>query len=127
MMTVQMVVLFVEENFLRSLIIVPIVVLKWNGVIVINTEVMFSSQTDQWSTPQDFFDKLNEEFHFTLDPCADEYNHKCEKYYTKEQDGLRKLWGGRECSATHRMVEKSVIGLRSVIWNLKTKILFVLC
>lgn len=27
-----------------------------------NTEVMFSSKTDQWSTPQDFFDKLNEEF-----------------------------------------------------------------
>lgn len=35
---------------------------------------MFSSKTDQWSTPQDFYDKLNEEFHFTLDPCADEHN-----------------------------------------------------
>lgn len=58
-----------------------------------NTEVMFSSQTDQWATPQDFFDKLNEEFHFTLDPCADEFNHKCEKYYTEEQDGLSQSWG----------------------------------
>ena len=57
-----------------------------------NTEVMFSSQTDQWATPQDFFDKLNEEFHFTLDPCADEFNHKCEKYYTEEQDGLSQSW-----------------------------------
>lgn len=62
-----------------------------------NSEVMFSSQTDQWATPQDFFDKLDEEFHFTLDPCADETNHKCEKYYTKEQDGLTFDWGG-ECS-----------------------------
>ena len=57
-----------------------------------NTNLMFSSKTDQWATPQDFFDKLNDEFHFTLDPCADEYNHKCEKYYTKEIDGLSKIW-----------------------------------
>lgn len=59
-----------------------------------NTEVMFSSQTDQWATPQDFFDKLNEEFCFTLDPCADDFNHKCEKYFTKEQDGLVQSWKG---------------------------------
>lgn len=59
-----------------------------------NTEVMFSSKTDQWSTPQDFFDKLNAEFHFTLDPCADEFNHKCSLYFTKEQNGLLQSWGG---------------------------------
>lgn len=53
-----------------------------------NTDVMFSSATDNWSTPQDFFDKLNDEFHFTLDVCADDDNHKCEHYYTKEIDGL---------------------------------------
>lgn len=55
---------------------------------------MFSSKTDKWATPQKFFDELNEEFHFTLDPCADEINHKCEKYYTEEQDGLLQDWGG---------------------------------
>lgn len=55
---------------------------------------MFSSQTDQWATPQDFFDELNKEFHFTLDPCADEFNHKCEKYFTKDQDGLGQCWLG---------------------------------
>jgi len=55
---------------------------------------MFSSKTDQWATPQDFFDKLNDEFHFTLDPCADETNHKCEKYFTKEDDGLIQCWRG---------------------------------
>lgn len=59
-----------------------------------NTGVMFSSKTDQWDTPQDFFDELNAEFHFTLDPCADEYNHKCDKYFTKEQDGLSQKWTG---------------------------------
>lgn len=41
-----------------------------------NTEVMFSSKTDAWATPADFYQKLNSEFHFDLDPCADEYNHK---------------------------------------------------
>ena len=55
---------------------------------------MFSSKTDQWATPQDFFDKLDAEFHFTLDPCADEFNRKCEKFFTKEQDGLAKDWTG---------------------------------
>ena len=59
-----------------------------------NKEVMFSSATDNWSTPQDFFDKLNAEFHFDLDVCADEINHKCDKYYTKEQDGLQMPWKG---------------------------------
>lgn len=59
-----------------------------------NTDVMFSSKTDQWSTPKDFFKTLNDEFDFTLDPCADELNHKCEKYYTKEQNGLIQSWKG---------------------------------
>lgn len=59
-----------------------------------NTNVMFSSETDLWATPIDFFNKLNDEFNFTLDPCANEENHKCKKYYTKEQDGLSKSWTG---------------------------------
>lgn len=59
-----------------------------------NTQLMFSSQTDQWETPQDFFDQLDNEFHFTLDPCADEANRKCERYFTKEQDGLKQSWAG---------------------------------
>ena len=57
-----------------------------------NNELMFSSKTDLWSTPQDLFDSLNKEFNFTLDPCADANNFKCSKYYTKEDDGLTKSW-----------------------------------
>lgn len=56
--------------------------------------VMYSSKTDQWATPQEFFDELNSEFHFDLDPCADAENHKCNKYFTKEQNGLLQNWGG---------------------------------
>lgn len=59
-----------------------------------NTETMFSSKTDLWATPQDFYDKLNSEFNFTLNPCATPHNAKCVKFYTKEQDGLRQDWGG---------------------------------
>lgn len=58
------------------------------------SQVMYSSNTDQWETPQDFYDDLNKEFSFNLDPCADEDNHKCELYFTKEQDGLSQNWGG---------------------------------
>ena len=56
----------------------------------------FSKITDneEWATPQDLFDELNKEFHFDLDPCATEENHKCETYFTKEEDGLQKSWGG---------------------------------
>jgi len=56
--------------------------------------VHFSSQTDLWATPQDFFNKLNEEFNFELDVCARHENAKCKKYFTKEQDGLVQEWKG---------------------------------
>ena len=72
-----------------------------------NKELMFSSKTDDWSTPQEFFDELDKEFEFTLDPCADETNHKCNKYFTKDQDGLSQNWGGKkEYFATHLTDEK---------------------
>ena len=59
-----------------------------------NTELMFSSKTDLWETPQDLFDKLNNEFQFTLDVCATPENAKCDNFYTKEQDGLEYPWKG---------------------------------
>ena len=55
---------------------------------------MFSSETDMWATPQDFFDKTSEEFNFELDVCAVEGNAKCEKYFSPEQDGLIQKWSG---------------------------------
>lgn len=59
-----------------------------------NTDVMFSSKKMDWSTPQKFFDELDNEFHFTLDPCASDENAKCEYYYTEEEDGLIQDWSG---------------------------------
>lgn len=57
-----------------------------------NREAMFSSKTDDWATPIDLFTTLDNEFHFTLDPCASAENHKCEKFFTKEQNGLAQDW-----------------------------------
>lgn len=57
-------------------------------------EVMYSSATVEWETPQDLFDALDKEFHFTLDPCSTDANAKCVKHYTKEQDGLARDWTG---------------------------------
>ncbi|MEM0688369.1 DNA N-6-adenine-methyltransferase [Staphylococcus haemolyticus] len=54
--------------------------------------VHFSSKSNEWTTPQYLFDELNEEFNFTLDPCATDENAKCSKYFTIEDDGLSKDW-----------------------------------
>lgn len=54
--------------------------------------VHFSSKSNEWTTTQYLFDELNEEFNFTLDPCATDENAKCSKYFTIEDDGLSKDW-----------------------------------
>ena len=58
------------------------------------TNAIYSSNSDEWATPQQFFDKLNDEFHFDLDPCANADNHKCSEFFTKEDNGLLQSWGG---------------------------------
>ena len=60
-----------------------------------NADAMFSSRTDLWETPQDFFEKLDKEFHFTLDVCALPENAKCAAYYTPEMNGLVQPWRGK--------------------------------
>ena len=61
------------------------------------TNGLKSSNTDEWETPADLFNSLNEEFGFTLDVCANENNHKCPKYYDKAIDGLKQNWYGEVC------------------------------
>jgi len=58
-------------------------------------QLMFSSKTDEWATPQEFFDKLNWRFGpFDLDPCANPHNTKCANFFTEAEDGLSKNWEG---------------------------------
>ena len=59
-----------------------------------NTKLMFSSEKDDWETPQDLFNELDDEFHFTLDAASSDLNAKCEKHYTVEDDGLSQSWAG---------------------------------
>jgi phage N-6-adenine-methyltransferase len=58
------------------------------------TKGMYTSNSEEWGTPQELFNRLNKEFNFTLDICASKENAKCPKYYTKEEDALKKEWGG---------------------------------
>lgn len=59
-----------------------------------NNELMFSSKTDLWATPQDFFDKYNAKYGFQLDVCATKENAKCSRYFTIDDDGLLQEWNG---------------------------------
>ena len=89
---------------------------------------LFSSTTDQWATPQDFFDKLDAEFHFSLDPCASEDNAKCKKYFTEEDNGLIQNWGGgKEYFAILRMEEKSPNGYANAARRARNPIPYALC
>lgn len=54
----------------------------------------FSSDRMDWETPAKLFEKLDAEYHFTLDPASDGTNAKCKKYYTAADNGLLQDWGG---------------------------------
>ena len=51
-----------------------------------------SSDSSEWETPQELFEELDQEFHFTLDPCSTDDNAKCKKHYTINEDGLMQDW-----------------------------------
>lgn len=57
---------------------------------------MFTSNTDMWATPLDFFNKLSEEFDFVVDVCATSENAKCTLYFTPEMNGLKQDWSQYE-------------------------------
>lgn len=59
-----------------------------------NTDVMFSSATGEWGTPQDFYEAVDKVCHFTLDVCATPQNAKCTRYFNIEDDGLVQIWSG---------------------------------
>ncbi|MCD8201428.1 MAG: phage N-6-adenine-methyltransferase [Clostridia bacterium] len=59
-----------------------------------NNEIMFSSKSEVWETPQDFFDALDAEFGFDIDVCALPENAKCKRYFTPDDDGLSQPWQG---------------------------------
>jgi site-specific DNA-methyltransferase (adenine-specific) len=59
-----------------------------------NKEACFTSNSDEWETPNDLYKELNEEFCFTIDVAANWENAKCNNYYTKDNNGLEQSWYG---------------------------------
>lgn len=55
---------------------------------------MPQAKSVEWETPQALFDELDREFHFTVDVCATPDNAKCERYFTKDDNGLWQDWAG---------------------------------
>jgi phage N-6-adenine-methyltransferase len=49
---------------------------------------------NEWSTPKEIFEHLDDFWGFNLDPCATKQNALCSNYFTKEDDGLNKSWEG---------------------------------
>ncbi len=57
-----------------------------------NLQVHFSSDNSEWETPPEFFKQLDDEFHFVLDVCASDTNHKCTEYFTMADDCFKQSW-----------------------------------
>lgn len=73
---------------------------------------MFSSIKQDWSTPIDFFNELNKEFNFTLDPCCNIDTAKCKKFYTEKEDGLKQDWGGEIVFCNPPFKDKSKLWIK---------------
>ncbi len=76
-------------------------------------QACLTSNSNEWATPQKFFEELDAEFHFNLDPCSTDENAKCARHFTLKDNGLEQNWGGRECSATLHTERKSPNGCAS--------------
>lgn len=56
------------------------------------SNIHFSSKTDLWATPIDFYRHYEDKYNFNLDVCATDENAKCDNYFTIEDDGLTQDW-----------------------------------
>jgi site-specific DNA-methyltransferase (adenine-specific) len=54
--------------------------------------VHFSSKSAEWETPSLLFNWLDKKFRFDLDPAATAHNHKCDIYFTRKEDGIKRDW-----------------------------------
>ena len=66
----------------------------------ISRSYMPPSATDDWATPQQFYNGLNEIFQFDLDVAASSTNHKCDEWFgldhpdESRRNGLEAEWYG---------------------------------
>lgn len=70
---------------------------------------LFSSRSDHWFTPPDFYATLNQEFDFTFDPCP----------LMSEESGLLRSWSGRVfCNPPYSKIGEFI---RKGLWHLHAK------
>lgn len=53
-----------------------------------------TSESDEFGTPDELFNKQHYKYSFTVDVAASNKNAKLDKFYTKETDGLKQSWRG---------------------------------
>jgi site-specific DNA-methyltransferase (adenine-specific) len=59
---------------------------------------LFLSGTDEWPTPQAFYDQMDAEYGpLELDVCATHQNAKCRRFFTRKDDGLTQPWAPARC------------------------------
>lgn len=87
-----------------------------------NLGFLEEAPTDDWATPDAIFKKLDKEFRFEQDVCAEKKNTKCSNYWDKEQDGLAQSWTGKRCwmnppygREIGKWVEKAATGGASIV------------
>ena len=66
-------------------------------MVLADLAVHFSSRSDSWATPIGLFQRLDRVWNFTLDVCAEDSNHKVDRYFTREDDGLDQTWAPAVC------------------------------
>lgn len=79
------------------------------------SEAFYSRRSEDWETPAELFDGFNQEFHFSLDPCATVFNAKCKTFFTKKQNGLLQDW------SSHRVFLNPPYGKDIAKWMEKAR------
>ncbi|EOT38241.1 phage N-6-adenine-methyltransferase [Enterococcus dispar] len=55
-------------------------------------KAIMTSDNQDWETPQELFDNLNNEFDFELDAFASDKNAKCKHFFTERDDAFQQDW-----------------------------------
>jgi len=95
-----------------------------------SAEYLYSqiNKNDEWETPKELFRKLDQEFNFTLDACASDFNHKCDFYFTRDDNALNLKWVGNVfCNPPYSEIGKFVKKAYTEVLNGNAEIVVLLC
>mgnify|MGYP003137796846 CR=1 FL=1 len=91
-----------------------------------NTLSFSCSKKMKWiRTPPKIWERLNKEYNFTIDLCASNENHLCDRYYTKEINALEQDWSN-ELAYLHPMFDSKIGKFVEKAYNTKNSIFVML-